>query len=124
MRNILVLMMLAVSIGCFAQKNLNYSKVIPCEGVNAEEAYLRIELWAVNLFNSPNKNVQLRDKENKTLVIKAATVFKSEKGNAGDINGYINYTLNLFFRDGRFKVEMIDMEHSGKKRHIQFWDTY
>ncbi len=124
MKKIMILAMLLVSITCFGQAPVSYSKVLQCEGTDADDAYQRAELWLINTFSSPNKNVQMRDKESKTLVVKAATVFKSQKGNAGDINGYISYTLNLFFKDGRFKVDMIDLEHSGKKGTYNFGTLY
>lgn len=124
MKKCLFLMLMFISANLWAQEPLKYSEVMQCEGITADQAYANIELWAVNAFNSPEKNVQLRDKDGKKLVIKAATRFRSEKKNAGDINGWIKYTLNIFFRDGRFKVDMIDIEHRGKKGQYDFGYLY
>jgi hypothetical protein len=124
MKKILFLILLLSSLGAWAQEPVKYSEVIQCEGISADQAYSNIELWAVNSFKSPQKNVQLRDKEGKKLVIKAATVFKSQKKAVGDINGYIEYTLNIFFKDGRFKVDMIDICHKAKNPSYDFGYLY
>ena len=103
-----------------AQNPVEFSKVIKYEGVSADEAFSKVELWLVNAFKAPDKTVQLNDPVKKRLAVKAATEFHSKKKNVGDINGFLTYTLNIFFRDGRLKVEMHTIVHHGKKEMYDF----
>lgn len=103
-----------------AQNPIKYSLVVQTPDVTAEQAFKNVELWIVNSFNNPGKVIQLDDPNSKRLVMKASTVFKSKKRNAGDINGYINYVINVSFREGRLKMEMVSMSHEGRNPNDSF----
>ena len=79
-----------------AQTPLSFSKVINVDGVNDKQLYERLETFLTNAFNHPDKVIQLRDKENKSLTVKTSFIYKCIKKNAGNINrGVISYTINI-----------------------------
>jgi len=99
-----------------AQTPLSFSKVINVDGVNDKQLYERLETFLTNAFNHPDKVIQLRDKENKSLTVKTSFIYKCIKKNAGNINrGVISYTINIACKDGRFKISIFDFEHKSDR---------
>jgi len=99
-----------------AQTPLSISKVINVDGVNAQQLYERLESFLTNAFSHPDKVIQLRDKENKSLIVKTCFIYHCIKKNAGNINkGIISYTINIACKDGRFKISLSDFDHKSDR---------
>ena len=118
MKKILFLLTFALifTISAMSQTPMALSKVIKVDSVSAEKLYERLELYLTNSFSRPEKTIQLKDKQNHQFVVKTAVLYKSKKHNAGNISGgLIYYTLNIACKDGRFKVDMVDIRHESDR---------
>jgi hypothetical protein len=108
--------MMVISFTANAQTPIVLSKVIQVDSTKADQIYERLELYLTNSFSRPEKTIQLKDKQNHQFIVKTACLFKSVKKNAGNISGgLIYYTLNIACRDGRYKVDMIDIRHESDR---------
>lgn len=90
--------------GIFPQKNglIYYSEVIETNGLPAEKLYQNAKIWVSNNFMEAQKVIQT-DINNTTLTIKGNTKVLDSKG------VILDFTLNLFFKDGRFRYEITNL---------------
>lgn len=100
-----------------AQTPLSFSKVINADSISAKKMYERFDVFFTNAFDHPDKTIQMKDIDNKQLIIKTAFQYNSDIKYLGSINhGYISYTLNIACKDGRFKVSLSDFSHKSDRR--------
>jgi len=97
----------------YAQEVLIYSQIIPVEGISAAELFDRTEVWFTKTFVNPNKVIQQKDKENGLILCRARMPHKSSKTSGKSLDGYIDFALNVYIKEGRIKFEMTDMLHTG-----------
>lgn len=87
---------------------ITYSSVIEIPDKNKDEIYDKIKLYLVESYNNFREVVQLDDKNNGTIILKATMRFV----NAGPYyEGWIDYSLKITIKDGKFKIEMKDLNH-------------
>lgn len=83
-------------------------------GASASQLFQRARLWFIDYYKSAPNVVQLSDSSTKTIVGKAlfrysGTVFRG--GVARE--GYVNYTIDVQCKDGRYRVRLYDYLHDG-----------
>lgn len=114
MRKILfVLVALFASMATTAQepaRPLTYAEVIQAEGKTKAEIFSSLREWVVTTYVNGKAVTQLEDETTGTIILKAATPYH-KGGMYSAYEGYLNYTLKLQAKDGRFRVEMSNINH-------------
>ena len=85
------------------------------DSVTASELYSRAKRWFVDTFKDANAVVKLDDPANATIVGKGSFPYISKifRG-ACQREGWIDYTIEVAAKDGRYRVRMYDFIHRGK----------
>jgi hypothetical protein len=96
-----------------ASTPLAFEEVVPVDNTTKEDLYKRAKYWAVDLFNNPNKVIQLDDPSEGVLVIKAQFPYNQSWSYASESSrGIITYTLKIMSREGRYKYTFSDFVHT------------
>lgn len=116
-------LMLSVVIVCFiqlgqAQEPLSYEFVIQKEGVSAAQIYNQLVDWIATNFKAVDGDFY-RDKEDKMITKDAMFDFNTGKLTMICYDGKISYKLKFQCRDGRFKMELTNFNHSVNPRNNQ-----
>ena len=113
MKKIIFLMLMFVSVNVMAQGNpLQCDSVIQVKDKNATTLYPMLKAWAAVTYNSANAVIQMDDPQNGILICKGAFKYAAPGGMSYRcIDGWVNYTLKIQVRDGRYKVTMGDFNH-------------
>jgi len=105
---------LIISTFCKAQDTIfSISKVVKVDSVSKNELYLRAKLWVATKYNSAKNVIQLDDKENCILVIKAQFPVTASAGLMSRMEeGNVNYTFTIECKDSRYKYTIDELTHS------------
>ena len=90
---------------------ITFSTVVPVEGVNKDELYLRAYDWIIKAFNSTKDAIQMNDKDAGKIVCKAFTNQTAGKGLLGKVSMDLYFLLTIETRDGRYKITASDIVH-------------
>lgn len=100
---------------------ITYTEVVYVDSLaNKQELFSRAREWFAKAYKSSTNVLQMEDKENGKLVGKALikVYFKAFIGNQYFPGGYINYTISIYIKDGRYKYEITDFYHTGDNNNI------
>lgn len=93
---------------------ITYSEVVYVDSlVNKQELYSRAREWFAKAYKSSTNVIQMEDKENGKIVGKALLEVYHKALGSNYPGGYINYTISIYVKDGRYKYEITDFYHSG-----------
>lgn len=93
---------------------ITYSEVIKVDSVNKQELFSRAREWFAKAYKNSSKVIQMEDKESGKIVGKALMqVYHKALGMSFE-SGYINYTISIYIKDGRYKYEFVDFYHTGQ----------
>ena len=111
MKKIFVLAALAlvVSVAAMAQKPLELSAVIKQDSMDAKALYEATRNWFVESFND-SKAVIKDENPGKQITGKGAIPFKTNVM-FSSISGFIEFLIDVQFRDGRLKLTMRNFDH-------------
>ncbi len=122
MKHLLILFITVLAIQtAYAQTPITYTNVIEVKGASKDVLYSRAMEWIASIFNNPDKVIKLKDSENGKIILNAIATYSPSKfgyGGTERAKGFVDYTINIFFKDGRFKYEIKDFIHkptSGSK---------
>lgn len=94
---------------------ITYSEAVYVDSLaNKQEIFSRAREWFAKAYKSSTNVIQMEDKESGKIVGKAlldvymTTVFGSQSE-----GGYINYTITIYVKDGKYKYEITDIYHTG-----------
>lgn len=93
-----------------SSKLIIYSNVVEVPGSDKMALYNKALDWCNGYFKNPADVIRERDSVSGKIVCKARVKISNpadKKGLATDA-GMLQYTLNLMFKDGRFKYDMTD----------------
>jgi hypothetical protein len=123
-RNLLTAVLLTIGTLTYAQnksvvkmpvneetKLITYEKVQEVAGVNQAELYQRGLQWCMTYFKNPTDVIRSRDSIGGTIVCKARFKISNppdKKGLETDA-GLVQYTLNLMFKDGRYRYVLTEI---------------
>jgi hypothetical protein len=113
MKNLLLTLILYLLCGITnGQTSVTYTKVIQTIDTNRTKdiLYLNAKEWFVETFKSSNDVIQLDDKENGMIQGKA----KIKYSYTTNYNGYINFTIKIWLKNGRYKYEFSNFIHEAK----------
>lgn len=81
--------------------------VIPVDGVNTDELYKRGLAWMNSFYTNPAGVIKLQDPKGE---IEGKARFKlnnkDKKGIVTPSGGFVEYTIHLMFKDGRYRYEI------------------
>ena len=118
MKKCLFLMLMLISVSVMGQETpLQCDTVIQAQGKSATEIYTTVRSGVATPFNSAQDVIQMDDPENGILVCKGNFSYKAPGGalTYGVLDGWVNFTLQVQVRDGRFKVTMGQFAHEAKR---------
>jgi len=78
------------------------------------ELYSRAREWFAKTYNSSTTVIQMDDKESGKIVGKALIQAYCKSLGSDRKCGFINYTISVYFKDGRYKYEITDFYHTGQ----------
>lgn len=116
MNKTLVTFLLAITcIGCFAQKPLSYSIVIDKKGADAQTLYDLTRNWFAQTYH--NSEAVLQDQNSgKELTGRGTAILEISKLTYSGMSGYIDYLIDVQFKDGRLKFSMNSFNHRPEKK--------
>ena len=116
MKKIILLSLVAISFNTivYAQKipidsasgNAMYKETIKIDDTK-DKLYLKGKEWLANTFKSAKEVIQMDDKEAGQIIGKR----NMEVSIRGNYAGHINYTIALYFKDGKYKYEIKNIYH-------------
>lgn len=112
---LLTLMLLVSTMTCFAQKPLELSEVIKADGLTAQQLYDISKNWFARTYVD-SKAVMRDDNPGKELTGKGKTKLEITALAYSGMSGYINYTIDIQFREGRLKFTMNNFYHEPTKK--------
>lgn len=91
-------------------KLITYTKVKEITGVSKEDLYKRALSWANTYFKNPADVIREQDIEQGKIVCKARFKVMNlpDKKGFSTEGGVVQYTLNLQFKDGRYKYDFTE----------------
>lgn len=111
MRKILFTLSLFLCLGCFAQKPLEYSKVIQVENSSAGDIYNTAKKWIVKNFRDANSVIEFDNPQDNEFTGKGNFDFVVNSLTWNALTGHISFSINIKAKDGRFKVILADFRH-------------
>ncbi len=105
-----------VSILGYSQEPLKWEEVITVDStVNKTELFYRARHWFSNTFKSEKHVISISDKESGEISGNAVVEYKSNNFYVGVVcvNGYVNFKINVYVRDGRYKYVFHSFVHEG-----------
>lgn len=95
-----------------AQEPLSFSKVIESPNKSKIELFNEVSDWFAVNYNAAQDVIQLSDKDAGIIVGKGAESYTFGKPMYLCFDGFINYTVKIQFKDGKFKVDISNFAHS------------
>ena len=99
---------------------LSFSKVVQVEGVSKKEIYNRARHWFAKTYKNSKRVLQIDNFEQDGDLIGKGSYsheYKSYKGTTFTCTiGYVDYQINIFVKDGRFKIIISDFIHESSVR--------
>ena len=95
-------------------KLITYTEVIKVDSsTNKSELYSRAREWFAKAYNSSVNVIQMDDKESGKIVGKSLVKVYAKALGITTHQGYINYTITIYLKDGRYKYEISNFYHTG-----------
>ena len=94
---------------------ITYSEVIYVDSLaNKQELFSRAKEWFAKAYKSSTNVIQMEDKESGKIIGKALMQVYHKAFGSNYPSGYINYTISIYIKDGRYKYEVTDFHHTGQ----------
>jgi hypothetical protein len=94
---------------------ITYSEVVYIDSLtNKLELFSRAREWFAKAYKSSTDVIQMEDKESGKIVGKALMQVYHRALGSNYPSGYINYTISIYMKDGRYKYEITDFHHTGQ----------
>ena len=96
-------------------KQITYSEVIKVDSLESKMVlYSKAREWFAKTYKSSSDVIQMDDKESGKLVGKALMQVYHKALGSSFPSGYINYTISIYVKDGRYRYEITNFYHSGQ----------
>lgn len=94
---------------------ISYTEVVFVDSLsNKQELYSRAREWFAKAYKSSTNVIQMEDKESGKIVGKALMQVYAKALGTNHPSGYINYTISVDMKDGRYKYEVTNFYHTGQ----------
>lgn len=114
MKNIFItILSISLPLISFSQEPFVIDTVLWVEdSAEAKELYSRAKVWLAESFNDANSVIELDDPENFQIFGSGRGLdIVFEKFAHQACNGYYTFDIKLFFKDGRFRIELSNFFH-------------
>ena len=99
-----------------ASNKITYTKVVWLDtSLTQLELFSRAREWFARAFKSSNNVIQMEDKDAGKIVGKGLTQVYCKSMGADRKCGFVNFTISIYLKDGRYKYEITDFYHSGQQ---------
>lgn len=124
MKKLILFFFLLTRLTSFAQEHaILCDTVIQVPNKTSSEIYTSVKSWIATSFKSANSIIQMDDPQNGIIVGKVCFSYTAPGGMTYRcIDGYVNYTMQLRIKDGRFKITLSDFIHETKDLYLK--DTW
>jgi hypothetical protein len=95
-----------------AQEPLSFSKVIETPNKSKTELFIEVSDWFAVNYNSAQDVIQMSDKDAGIIIGKGAESYTFGKTMYLCYDGFINYTVKVQLKEGRYKIEINNFAHS------------
>jgi hypothetical protein len=123
MKSLITTILIFSSLLIFGQTPLTFEDVVSLEeSIKKESLYNRGNHWVIEVFKNPQKVIQLTDKEGGQMICKGNFGYKASNPlwmGAYNTEGVINFTIKLFFKEGRYKYVITDFVHEPLRSGFQ-----
>lgn len=86
--------------------DIEYTGVVTTEGYSKNDLYVQIRAWITKNFKDGNEVIQMDDKEDGRIIAKGIS-----KLDRYQYFGWINYTIDIQVKDGRYKYTISNVRH-------------
>ena len=112
---------LALNLNCKGQDNFKWEEVVKVDSnITAQELYSHGKIFIAKTFVSNKAVTQLNDDISSTIIIKAAylapVVPNYGKGFTDADAGYVEFTLTIACKNGRYKYTIDQCHHTGNSQ--------
>ena len=113
MKTCLFLLLMFISVNVMGQEEpLQCDTVIQAPGKSVSEIYTTVKAWVATSYNSANSVIQMDDAPNGIMICKGRFQYEAPGGiNYQYMDGYVDYTLKIQVREGRYKVMVGNFIH-------------
>jgi len=89
---------------------ITFTKIIDVEETSAGELFVRARKWLSDYYNSAETIIDLEDKEQGIIIAKPLGQV-GINSTFGLVYVKMNYTINLYVKDNKYKYEITDLIH-------------
>lgn len=112
---LLLIPLIVVSLFANAQDRLTFDKVIQVEEIDKDNIYLGLKEWFALNFVSSKNVIELEDKEAGIIIGNTNVNYSKGSFTYACYKGWLNYTIKVQCKDGRFKVDVTNFRHQIQK---------
>lgn len=114
MKTLLIAALAALPVLC-ASQDLTFSEVIHTDSTDtADELFVRARSWFVDVFENPDKVLQVQDKTAGELIGKGTVPYKQSNfmwGGSATTEGNISFIVRIQVKPGRYRYEITGFSH-------------
>ncbi len=106
--NIFILLSLIV----FSQDKLTFTRIIKTDSIGVPALFAQMNQWFAQNYKSPDKVIQLADKEAGMITASSLFKFIGSKFIMKYNEGPVNFSIIILMKDNRIKVEITNFVHT------------
>ncbi|MBV5313192.1 MAG: DUF4468 domain-containing protein [Prolixibacteraceae bacterium] len=112
---LLIILLVVFPFIVFSQEPVTFSEVVEVSNVNKDELFIRGREWFNGHFKSSKDVLQVADKESGELLGKGImeVIYTYKLMGEREASTDVNFQLNVWVKDGKFKYEMTNFFVSG-----------
>jgi hypothetical protein len=115
MKTYLLLVLILVKFNLAFAQEIKFEEVIQVDSALSKSSLFKVgKLWLNDTYKSGKDVIQMED-ENAGIILGKAVIKYTPTFYSASVpaTGYINYTIKLSFKNGRYKYEIYDFIHEG-----------
>jgi hypothetical protein len=89
-----------------AQEPIKFSTVINTDSVGKAALFSTINVWFASTYNSAQDVIQMNDPATGTIVGRGLIPYKTGKITYACFDGHISYTISVYVKENRYKIEL------------------
>lgn len=94
---------------------ITYTAIVSVDSVSSkQQMYLRAREWFAKTYRSSKDVIQMEDSVSGKIIGKALMQVYNKGLGMLHNSGYINYTISVFVKNGRYKYEVTNFYHTGQ----------
>ena len=114
MKRLTFLICLLLSVVTNAQTPLIFESVVSADSISKSDLFNNGKSWVVATFRDAKEVIQLEDKDAGRITCKGVFEYKAPQwwgGGTANANGYVRFTIKLYFKEGRYKYSFSEFNH-------------